>query len=642
MNLSIIIVNFNVRFFLEQCLYAVRNAVRDLDAEIIVVDNHSTDGSIEYLQPLFAEVQFVINERNEGFARANNQALRFCKGEYVLFLNPDTLIPENCLQACINYMKANPYTGALGVKMLDGNGRFLPESKRAFPSLMASFYKLSGLAALFPSSPVFNRYALGHLSKDENHDVDVLAGAFFLSRKTLLDELGGFDERFFLYGEDIDLSYRIRVAGWRNHYFAGTEIIHFKGESSDRTKLDQVKFFYRAMQIFVSKHYHAGKKRWFSGFVGTAIFLRGIMAMFARIIKPFLMPLIDGALLFLSLLAVKSIWIYLKRDGVDFHVPFVRYALPLFALSFVLFAAFTGLYDRLYKTSRTVLSVAFAVMGMLAIYSLLPEHIRFSRGVILWGGLTGGLLVVLFRQTLFRKLLSWLGYQREPQGHTLVVAGQEDYRQICAIMENALQEKNVLGRIALHANEPDAICSVEELTTLQKNMPISNIIFCEGERSLSGLLASVKLFSGKDIRMLFHMSGSRSIVGSDTPSSTGMTVGGFIDYRIAQPYQQRMKRMMDIFISLLFLLSFPLQLVLHKNGLGLLKNAWRVLLANRTWIGYLSGKTVPPLRAGIIAHTVATSNFGAEQAEKADRLYAKNYDWWNDLATIFRCYPRLA
>ncbi len=642
MRISIIIVNFNVRFFLEQCLFAVRNAVREMDAEIIVADNHSTDGSVAYLRPLFPEVQFIEHEQNLGFAKANNHALSICTGEYVLFLNPDTLIPENSVRTCINYMNAHPDAGALGVRMLDGKGRFLAESKRAFPSVAASFYKLAGLAALFPSSPVFNCYALGHLSKDDNHEVEVLAGAFLLSRKHLLDTLGGFDERFFLYGEDIDLSYRIRQAGWKNHYFAGTEIIHFKGESSDGARLDQVNFFYRAMQVFVKKHYHAGKQRWFSGIIGIAIVLRGMVALFARMLKPVLVPVVDGALVFLSVSAVRYLWIHRIRGGVDFHVPFVQYALPLFALLFVLSAAFTGLYDRIYKTSRTILSTAFAVLCMLAAYSLLPEEVRFSRGVILWGGLLSMAAVLLFRQTLFRKLFSWSGYQRGHTGKVVVVAGEKEYAEIKMIMENALQDEQLLGRVSLHPDEPDALCSVEQLTALQKNMPVSGIIFCEGEQPLSAIIALVKSLAGTHIRMLFHMSDSRSIVGSDTPSATGLTVGGFIDYRLSEPYQRRMKRLMDILVSVLLLVSFPIHLVLHRKGAGVLQNAWRVLLGYRTWIGYLYGGAVPPLRKAVIPHTGVDPLFSPALAQKADQLYAKNFDWWMDLTTVFRYYGQLA
>ena len=220
MQLSIIIVSYNVKFFLEQCLHSVHKALLYLEGEVIVIDNHSPDNSIAYLKPLFPAVQFIENNENLGFAKANNRALTYAKGEYVLFLNPDTLVAENCFSLCLDFLKQNQQAGAVGVKMIDGMGRFLPESKRSFPSPLPSFYKLVGLATLFPQSSIFNQYALGNLNKNENQKVGVVAGAFFLVKKKVVDELNGFDVDFFMYGEDIDLSYRIQKAGYQNYYFA--------------------------------------------------------------------------------------------------------------------------------------------------------------------------------------------------------------------------------------------------------------------------------------------------------------------------------------------------------------------------------------------------------------------------------------
>jgi GT2 family glycosyltransferase len=259
-----------------------------MDAEIWVVDNQSKDGSLAYLQPLFPSISFIENQKNTGFSAANNLALQRCSGEYILFLNPDTLIPEDCLSNCIQFMKMNPKAGALGIRMLDGSGVFLPESKRAFPSPLRAFYKLLGLSALFPRSPRFNRYSLGHLSNTENHEVDVLAGAFMLVPKPVLDQTGGFDERFFMYGEDIDLSYRIQKAGFINYYFAGSSIIHFKGESTRKGSMNYVILFYNAMLLFVQKNYRGTKAGFFGFFIQAAIILRGLFSAFYKIgIHPF-------------------------------------------------------------------------------------------------------------------------------------------------------------------------------------------------------------------------------------------------------------------------------------------------------------------------------------------------------------------
>lgn len=252
--LSVIIVNYNVKYFLEQCLYSVRAAVTGMDAEVFVVDNNSTDGSVEYLRPKFPEVVFIENKDNPGFANANNQAICQCTGEYVLLLNPDTVVGEESLRSLCFQMDEDPEIGAIGVKMLNGHGVFLPESKRAFPSPWVSFCKIFGLSKLFPNSPAFARYSLPYLDKEQTHKVEVLAGAFMLLRHEALDKVGLLDESFFMYGEDIDLSYRIVLGGYKNLYVP-ERILHYKGESTKHGDLKYIKAFYGAMLIFYKKYY---------------------------------------------------------------------------------------------------------------------------------------------------------------------------------------------------------------------------------------------------------------------------------------------------------------------------------------------------------------------------------------------------
>lgn len=284
--ISVIIVNYNVKYFLEQCLYSVQAAVAGLDAEVFVVDNNSTDGSVDYLRPRFPEVTFIENKDNPGFAKANNQAIRQCNGEYVLLLNPDTVIGEESLRTLCFFMDEHPNAGGIGVKMLDGHGVFLPESKRSFPSPWISFCKIFGLSKLFPKSRVFSRYSLAYLDKEKQHKVDVLAGAFMLLRHEALDKTGLLDEDFFMYGEDIDLSYRMVLGGYKNYYIP-ERILHYKGESTKHGDMKYVKAFYGAMLIFFKKYYpHSG---WLMGFfIKLAIGLRASMAALSRLlgVKP--------------------------------------------------------------------------------------------------------------------------------------------------------------------------------------------------------------------------------------------------------------------------------------------------------------------------------------------------------------------
>jgi N-acetylglucosaminyl-diphospho-decaprenol L-rhamnosyltransferase len=259
MILSVIIVSYNVKFFLEQCLSSLKKAVEGSSlcrghTEVFIVDNASSDGSREFLLPLFPAFHFIQNSENRGFAKANNQALVQCSGEFILFLNPDTLLAEDSLDICLSFFRSTPTAGALGLHMIDGGGTFLKESKRGFPSPTSSFYKMSGLSRLFPRSKIFSAYYMGHLDEGSPHAVDVLSGAFMMVRKSVLDKTSGFDEQFFMYAEDIDLSWRIRQSGYRNFYLPETTIIHFKGESTPKDQR-YVKMFYTAMVDFMKKHF---------------------------------------------------------------------------------------------------------------------------------------------------------------------------------------------------------------------------------------------------------------------------------------------------------------------------------------------------------------------------------------------------
>lgn len=254
MELTVVIVNYRVKYLLEQTLRAAEQAMQGLTGEIVVVDNLSGDDSIAFSRERHPGVTFIENQENVGFARANNQAIMQARGEFTLILNPDTIITPQCLGDGIAWMRSHPKCGAIGARMMDANGVFLPESKRAFPTPWVSFCKIFGLSKLFPRSPWFAKYHLRYLSDREPQCIDILSGAYMLCRTSVLQQLGGFDEDFFMYGEDIDLSYRIVKAGYEN-WFLPTPMIHYKGESTHKDSMRYVRVFYDAMLIFYRKHF---------------------------------------------------------------------------------------------------------------------------------------------------------------------------------------------------------------------------------------------------------------------------------------------------------------------------------------------------------------------------------------------------
>ncbi len=277
MKLSVIIVSYNVRYYLEQCLLAVEKATVGLDAEVIVFDNHSRDDSVAYLSSRFPKVSFISGSHNIGFAKANNRAIHQSTGEYVLLLNPDTVVGEHSLLGAVTFMDSHPDAGAVGVRMLKDDGGDAMESRRGIPTPLTAFYKMSGLCARFPRNRRLGKYYMGYLPWDQPVPIDIVSGAFCLLRRKALDEVGLLDEDFFMYGEDIDLSYRLLKGGWHNWYLP-TKILHYKGESTKKSSFRYVHVFYESMLIFFRKHF--GHLSWLLSFpIKTAIYFKAMLAL---------------------------------------------------------------------------------------------------------------------------------------------------------------------------------------------------------------------------------------------------------------------------------------------------------------------------------------------------------------------------
>jgi O-antigen biosynthesis protein len=645
MQLSIIIVNYNVKYFLEQCLHSVVKAIAGIEAEVFVVDNDSKDASVEYLQPLFPRVKFIASKTNDGFAKANNKALEKCKGDYILFLNPDTIVPEDCFKNCINFFVEHYDCGALGVQMIDGSGSFLPESKRAFPSLSAAFFKLTGLSLLFPKSKTFNQYALGNLSKDDNYEVDVLAGAFMMLKKSVAQDTKGFDETFFMYGEDIDLSYRVQKTGLKNYYFGKQNIIHFKGESTKRGSLNYVRMFYNAMSVFVRKHYSGSKANFFATIINIAIWFRAFFTLLQNLVSKSGLLLFDALVVFASMYFTKEFWIHILRNGRPFDGAFTQYSIPVFTIVFIIGALLSGIYDNLYKPLKALIASAASVVVLLAFYSLLPENYRFSRGVILGGGIVSGLMVTFMRWIFIK--LNWIKDDEADRFRkTVVVASQSEYTQVLQLLQKADIDERLLGRIGAKENEENTIGGLQQLQKIVEQVGVTEIIFCEGAISFSSIIQQMELLRNKGINFRFHAKKSLCIVGSDSKTATGETLTAEGSFLLSNLYQQRMKRMLDVWIALIMLASFPVQFLFIDKAKTALQNAWLIIIGKRTWIGYSSFQnTLPLIPSGVLTPSGYPTNTSFPVTnnvlKKADILYARGYDWMQDLKIIFSNYRYL-
>lgn len=616
-----------------------------MQAEIIVVDNHSADGSLDYLQPRFPAIHFVANTENLGFAKACNLGWRQATGQYIVFLNPDTLVPEDCFRSCIRFFETHPQAGALGIKMLDGKGQFLKESKRAFPSPMTSLYKLFGLAKLFPASKTFSKYHLGHLNENEDHEVDVLAGAFMMIPKEVLNKAGGFDETFFMYGEDVDLSYRIQKAGYTNYYFAGSHIIHFKGESTRKGTMNYVRMFYNAMSIFVRKHYGGSRAGIFHLLIHLAIWVRAALSAVGQFVRRIGLPLIDAGLILLSFWLMKNIWNQYVRTDIEYENRLLWIAFPAYTVFYLITAYYAGLYDRWYKWTGLVRSTVMATIVLLAAYALLPEQYRFSRGIILFGAMLAFLLISILRWVLIQTKVLTSNKEKEEHATTVIAGSPEEYTHVVQLMKEAGLQERILGRIAVDENKEGAIGQVNELNKLLSVIPFREIIFCQGQLSYAGSISIVEKLPGF-LKIKFHAAGSGSIVGSESKDTSGEALSTDNGFKLAEPGNRRIKRLADIIISFLALLSFPVHLFLVKKPLSFLVNCLAVLAARKTWVGYIKdGQQLPPLRKAVMT----CNGFSATQPQqlpddslyKLDYWYARDYEPLYDLRLLWRRYRHL-
>ncbi|MEO5782902.1 MAG: glycosyltransferase family 2 protein, partial [Ginsengibacter sp.] len=489
---------------------------------------------------------------------------------------------------------------------------------------------------------VFAKYYVGNIHEEKNHEVEVLAGAFMLISKKIIDSVGSFDEDFFMYGEDIDLSYRIREAGYKNLYFADSSIIHFKGESTKRGGLNYVRLFYKAMSIFTQKHY--GNRAFiFNASIHVGILLRAFLSSVKRFIKWIGMPVIDGAIILMSFWIVKLLWnVYVKQD-VNYSPNMLIIAFPFFTLLFLIASYYSGLYDNGFKQKRLNHSTLIAFALLLSVYALLPESIRFSRGILVFGSLLAFILMTAIRWWLVKWNVIEGDEKSDEHRQTLIVGTQKEFEEVNAIMQNAGMEERVLGRIDANGNKTNAIGKIEDINRLLTTYSIKELIFCEGELSFKKIIGLMKI--SRKVRIKIYAFNATAIIGSNSKKISGKFISSDKKIRLSLPISRRNKNFIDFVVSIFFIITFPLHLFTQKKPGQFFKNVFDTLLLKRTWVGYAFPETtLPKIKRGILTTTglpTSLNTLPEESLIASDKWYAADYDVWEDVKMILRSYKFL-
>ncbi len=565
--LSIVVVNYNVKEFLEQLLISLQPALKGIASEIIVVDNASTDGSQKLLREKFPGVTLLANDENVGFARASNQGLRVARGRFLALLNPDTVVQEDTFSAMLDFMKAHPEAGMVGCKILNPDGSLQLACRRSFPTPWVAFTKLSGLSRLFPRSRLFGRYNLTFLDPDRSYEVEAISGSFMMIRRQVLEDVGFLDEAFFMYGEDLDWCYRIREAGWKVCYFPGTQIIHFKGESSKKAQFDSLRTFYRAMGLFARKHFNQKYLLMPYWLLLLAIWVRAGLSFFARVVSALWVSLIDLLLLWtalgLGLLVRFGNLVHLR----SFVPVFVVYSLVwMFSLSLL------GSHrKKRFSSSRAGLAI---LMGFFvnASFTFFFKQYAFSRAVVLLGSVMGALLIPGWRlavKLLARvRLLPFAG----TLGKTLlarntVVVGdlKSGERLIKRLNSNPDSGYNVTGLLSTngeHLGEVRAgvevVGTVAELNSFIRENNVQEVIFATEQVPYNQILRIIAGAADQRVNFKLMPSNLDVIIGKASIDRIDDVPLLEIDYKLHRRPYRAVKRAFDLLIAtIVLILSTP-------------------------------------------------------------------------------------
>jgi GT2 family glycosyltransferase/lipopolysaccharide/colanic/teichoic acid biosynthesis glycosyltransferase len=638
LEVSVIIVNYNVRDFLHQSLVSLQKALRGIRSEIIVADNASDDDSSGMVRQRFPHVRLIQNSTNLGFAKANNIALRRARGRLLLLINPDTIVQEDTIKMMLRFFKTHPECGLAGCKILNPDGSFQPSCRRGFPTPWVALAKMFGLSRLFPTTKLFGKYNLTYLSVDETYAVDAVSGSFMMARKEAVKQVGGLDEDFFMYGEDIDWCYRFRRAGWQVYYVHSTQIIHYKGESTKRSDLDEIKTFYRAMHLFVEKHFRY--QSFFSFLLRLSIALVSSAAFLTSLLRPLKVAVIDYVCVIASLLLAEY-----TRRGTILQYPSYAYPIIFIIPAVIVIAALyaAGVYTRRRMSiSRSIVAVMSGYVIISALTAFFKSY-AFSRWIV---GISGILCLVLipgWRLILRLKGKAAIhGRGTLSAKRTLIVGTGRDAQELLKKLRTTVGKGydivgfigNTHKQIGRTIHDIPIVGTLDNVGKMIKEEKISDVIFAPHAFSYKQILSVIG--KSREWTVNFHLvpTTMEVMVGKATVDTLDDLPLVQIAYNISKPSHQLAKRAFDVALSGLLLATvYPIFRLsagaMAEKENGFLSRLPSVLKGTMSFVG-------PPVRESNLSNQNGGPLFlgkpglsGLVQLQRERRLAEKEIDQYN-------------
>ena len=655
MDLSIIIVNYNVKEFLLNLLNSVERASKRLHIEIIVVDNASDDGSVEMIKQFFPNVILIENAKNLGFSKANNIGLNIAKGKFLLLLNPDTLVSEDTFETTISFLKHNASVGMVGCKILNPDGTLQLACRRSFPGPWNSFCKVTGLSSFFPKSQIFARYNLTYRDENKSYEVDAISGSFMMIRRELYEKIGGLDEEFFMYGEDLDWCYRTQKSGYKVYYVHATQIIHYKGESTKRSSIDETRIFYSAMRLFVKKHLSVSF--FVESILSFAITAREIIAFIGRW-RLLIMSVIIDILVFDSslYLSERSYEIMMKWRGFPDSAIYVVYTYPVFLHIITAFLVGCYLRERI-----TVVRTAIATVLSFFVVSTTTYFVKdfaYSRAVLLMTYNGAFILFILWR--LFAKVGLKIGTLNIALSRkkTIIIGTTTSARNIASKL-NALQTQTntfvgFIGKtrkeIGQKLDNYEVIGTIETIKKLVEEKNIGEIIFSVDDFSYSKMMKLVVSMQNKGIDFKVAGSNMQFLVGKTEVSLLDDIPLVELSYNLFKPIHSFTKRLFDLFVSSFVIIIIKPVVALFQRHMHsdvmyqrIAKNVGKVFLGSWSLVGPKTRSEKDSLflgKQGLTGYWF-TDWEGDQNQEKLNIFYAKNHSIWLDVEILSKTFSKL-